>query len=216
MILVVSSFPSISSSSSLISDILSGSDLELVKKNELSTTCWDKEVEKPHELRNLLSDQELEELLVDKSFMNNAWSNQLQQNLFENEKNMTKKKKKKKLEINNEFRKSFENMIFKKKLLPSCSNGTLPEQLLPSFLATKHGRSTEKLRKRSASTSQWETKIGENSLTAKNFRQTASGHFAPATSKTAASKKRPSKKRPSQTAASQKAPSQRAASQRAA
>ena len=95
-------------------------------KNELAATCWNKEVEKPHELRNLLGDQELEELLVDKSFpldhlhdhlgKENLWSVQLQQNLLENEKNKKKKKKKKKkqLETKNEFHQSFENMILKK------------------------------------------------------------------------------------------------------
>ena len=81
-------------------------------QNELRRTCWDKEIEKQHELPNLLWEQELEELLVDKLLSNNAWSNQLRQNLSENEKNT--KNDVKKLETNNEFHQSFENMILQK------------------------------------------------------------------------------------------------------
>ena len=81
-------------------------------QNELRRTCWDKEIKKQHELPNLLWEQELEELLVDKLLSDNAWSNQLRQNLSENEKNT--KNDAKKLETNNEFHQSFENMILQK------------------------------------------------------------------------------------------------------
>ena len=112
-------------------------DHELVNMEELETSYWIEESEKPiaiekhNELQNLLWDQELEELLTNKPFQldqvqdynqqqqqqdqlekNNAWSIQLQQNLSENEKN--KKNAKKKLETNKEFHQSFANMILKK------------------------------------------------------------------------------------------------------
>ena len=106
---------------------------EELEKDELFGTCWEKEIEKHNELPNLLWDHELEELLTNKPFQldqlqeynqykqqhdqleeNNDWSIQLQQNLSENEKNKKSEKKKKKLETNNEFHQSFENMILKK------------------------------------------------------------------------------------------------------
>ena len=188
-------------------------------KNELRRTGWAKENEKQQELQNLLWAQELEKHLADKTFpsdqlqqqdqlgMQNDWSVQLQQNLLENEKN--KKKKKKKLETKSEFHQSFQNMI-SKKLVALLLEKHFASAASSSFLATKHGRSIEKLQKRSASRRQLEAKnfltsFEENNLTAKTFGQTILGHFAPATSKTAASKKRPSKKRPSQRTTSQKA-----------
>ena len=105
---------------------------------ELVTSYWreesekHQEIEKYNELQNLLWDQELEEFLANKPFQldqlqddnqhqqqqdqlekNNVWSIQLQQNLSETEKK-NKKNEKKKLETNNEFHQSFENMILKK------------------------------------------------------------------------------------------------------
>ena len=79
MILMVSSLP--------LTNLSLPSSFRTSMKNELAATCWNKEVEKPQELRNLLGDQELEELLEDKSFpldhlhdhlgKENLWSVQL-------------------------------------------------------------------------------------------------------------------------------------------
>ena len=111
--------------------IFGDQQLEEFEKKNLQS-CKEEETVEPIELRNLLWEQELEKLLVDKSCpldllhdhlgQEHLWTNQLRQNPLENEKN-------KKLDENKELEK---NML---------------QQLLPSFLATKHGRSTEKLQK---------------------------------------------------------------------
>ena len=109
---------------------------------ELETSYWieesekQSEIEKQHELQNLLWEQELEELLVDKSFpldplhdhlgKANLWSNQLRQNPLENEKN-------KKLDENKELEeKSFQSVIFKKKLV-----ALLPEKHFASAASSQ-------------------------------------------------------------------------------
>ena len=86
--------------------------------NELSTTGWGNELDETLALTNLLWDHEQEELLTTKSFQldqpqdqleKQLWSIQLQQNLFENELDINKKKKnkkEKKLENKNEFHQS--------------------------------------------------------------------------------------------------------------
>ena len=155
---------------------------------------WDRELvkhlaDKPFQL-DQLQDHNQQQQQQDQREKNNDWSIQLQQSLSENEKNK-KNKKKKQLETNNEFHQSFENMILKKLvalLLEKHFALAASDQLK---WQQKRGRSLEKLRKRSSSTRRLEAKnflttFEENSLTAKNFGQTASGHFAPAPSKTAA------------------------------
>ena len=97
---------------------------QLVEQDELSTNFRQKELGKKNEFHTtFLWDQELEELLVDKSFpldppydhlgKENLWSVQLQQNLLENDEQ--KELEDQELEEKN-FDKSFQKMIFLKKL----------------------------------------------------------------------------------------------------
>ena len=97
--------------------IFGDQQLEEFEKKNLET-CREQENEKQEELQTVLWEQELEELLVDKSFpldllhdhlgKENLWTNQLRQNPLEREKN-------KKLDENKELEeKNFQSLILEK------------------------------------------------------------------------------------------------------
>ena len=114
--------------------------------NELSRTGWGKELAETLALTNLLWDHEKEELLTTKSFQldqpqqqqqdqleKQLWSIQLQQNLFENELDINKKKKnkkEKKLENKNEFHQSLYFMELVALLLEKHFASAASSQLL--------------------------------------------------------------------------------------
>ena len=119
-ILMVSIFPS-----NINNNFIHCCAFQLVEQDELSTNFgqWEEESEEILELQNLLWDQELENLPVDKPFQldlpydhlgkENLWSVQLQQNLLENDEQ--KELEDQELQEKN-FHKSFQEMIFLKKL----------------------------------------------------------------------------------------------------
>ena len=125
LILMVSIFPSKSLENSFRNNnFIHCCAFQLVEQDELSTTFGQKELGKKNEFhKTFLWDQELEELLVDKSFpldplhghlgKENLWSIQLQQNLLENDEQ--KELEDQELEEKN-FDKSFQKKIFLKKL----------------------------------------------------------------------------------------------------
>ena len=122
--LMISIFPSKSLENSFDNNFIHCCAFQLVEQDELSTTFGQEELGKQNEFkRTFLWDQELDELLVDKSFpldplhghlgKENLWSVQLQQNLLEND----EQKELEDLELEEKnFDKSFQKKIFLKKL----------------------------------------------------------------------------------------------------
>ena len=123
-ILMISIFPSKSLENSFDNNFIHCCAFQLVEQDELSTTFGQEELGKKNEFHTtFLWDQELEELLVDKSFpldplhghlgKENLWSVQLQQNILEND----EQKELEDLELEEKnIDKSFQKKIFLKKL----------------------------------------------------------------------------------------------------
>ena len=123
-ILMVSIFPSKSLENSFDNNFIHCCAFQLVEQDELSPTFGQKELGKKNEFHKaFLWDQELEELLVDKTCpldppydhlgQEKLWSVQLQQNLLENDEQ--KELQDQELQEKN-FHKSFQKKIFLKKL----------------------------------------------------------------------------------------------------
>ena len=123
-ILMISIFPSKSLENSFDNNFIHCCAFQLVEQDELSTTFGQKELGKKNEFhKTFLWDQELEELLVDKTCpldppydhlgQEKLWSVQLQQNLLENDEQ--KELEDQELQEKN-FHKSFQKKIFLKKL----------------------------------------------------------------------------------------------------
>ena len=122
--LMISIFPSKSLENSFDNNFIHCCAFQLVEQDELSTTFGQEELGKQNEFkRTFLWDQELDELLVDKTCpldlpydhlgQENLWSVQLQQNLLEND----EQKELEDLELEEKnFDKSFQKKIFLKKL----------------------------------------------------------------------------------------------------
>ena len=122
--LMISIFPSKSLENSFDNNFIHCCAFQLVEQDELSTTFGQKELGNQNEFhKTFLWDQELEELLVDKTCpldlpyghlgQENLWSVQLPQNLLEND----EQKELEDLELEEKnFDKSFQKKIFLKKL----------------------------------------------------------------------------------------------------
>ena len=162
---------------------------ELEKKN--LETCRKQENEKQEELQTILWEQELAELAAHKPLQLDQlqFKSSYSTNELEKKKNKNDQKKNKKLEIKNEFHQSLYFTKLVALLLEKHFASAASSQLLGYEAWEKYREASE-----DSFDTEWETKnfhksFEENSLTAKTFGQTASGHFAQPASKRTASQK---------------------------
>ena len=219
--LMISIFPSKSLEHSFDNNFIHCCAFQLVEQDELSTTFGQKELGKKNEFhKTFLWDQELEELLVDKTCpldppydhlgQENLWSVQLQQNLLEND----EQKELEDLELEEKnFDKSFQKKIFLKKLdallLEWHFAKAASHQPYGIKAWEKHREASKEIglnKKKGAK------ELPHKLRTARAWLQRPLASLLPGTFARSASKRPASKKRPSPTPAWEKKPSDRAAS----